>query len=85
MENGGENKIIDKIQNEDAEYLILSDDYVLNWQNPMKVRDYIKQNMRYTGNIGVFYTYENRPKVDKDESAENKGQSIEENTEVVNE
>lgn len=70
LESGGEDRIIKRIQDEDAKYLILSDDYSLNWQNPMKIRAYIKENMKYTGNIGIFYIYENKPKSEIEEKEE---------------
>lgn len=38
--------------------LIRKDGYSRNWQNPEKVRKYIKDEMMKTGEIGVFDIYE---------------------------
>lgn len=56
--SGGENEQIDKIKNEDAKYLILKDDHKRNWQNPEEVRNYIKENLQKTEEIGVYDVYE---------------------------
>lgn len=55
---GGENAQIEKIKNEDAKYLIMNDNYGLNWQNPITVRAYIKQNLVKSETIGIFDVYE---------------------------
>lgn len=57
--SGGEDLQIEKIKNEDAKYLVLKDEYNLNWQAPTKVISYVKQNLKYTGSIGNFDVYEN--------------------------
>ena len=57
---GGEDSIIDKIKNEDALYLIVTDDENINWQNPSKVRSYIKENMEYIGTKSYFDVYQNK-------------------------
>lgn len=53
----GENGIIERIQREENAVYLLKMDY-LNWQNPNKVRDYIMNNLKYIGNISIFYIYE---------------------------
>lgn len=77
---GGEDKLIERIKNEEAQYLILSDDYALNWQTPMKVREYVKENMKRIGNVGQLDVYENE--VQNEEVKENTDESkVEENEE----
>ena len=29
-----------------------------NWQNPNEVREYIMNNLKYIGDISIFYIYE---------------------------
>lgn len=55
----GEQGQIEKIMQEDAKYLILKDEYSLNWQTPMNVITYVKENLKYTESIGYFDVYEN--------------------------
>ncbi|MBQ3408230.1 MAG: glycosyltransferase family 39 protein [Clostridia bacterium] len=57
---GGEDAIIENIKNEDALYLIAKDDTPLNWQNPPKVRAYVKENMEYVGSKSYFDIYQNK-------------------------
>ena len=55
----GEQGIIERIKNEDnVIYLIKKDN--LNWQNPDEVREYIINNLKYKGEISIFYIYENK-------------------------
>lgn len=55
----GEQGIIERIKDEDdAIYLIKKDN--LNWQNPNKVREYIINNLKYKGEISIFYIYEKK-------------------------
>ena len=61
---GGEDAIIEQIKNEDALYLIVKDDENVNWQNPSKVRSYIKENMECIGKKSYFEVYQNK-KVEK--------------------
>lgn len=72
----GESKIIQKIKDEDALYLILRDDEALNWQNPNQVRAYIKENMEFVGTKDRFDIYQNRAETIEgsviEESNENK-------------
>ena len=50
---------IESLKNEkDIIVLIKNDKYSRNWQNPEKVRKYIKSNMTKRGKIGVFDIYE---------------------------
>lgn len=62
---GGENEIIDRIKNEDALYLIKKDGENINWQNPNKVRAYMKENMEYVGSKDMFDIYQNRAIVEE--------------------
>lgn len=55
----GEQGIIEKIQKEDAKYLIIKDGIGRNWQNPEDVRKYIKENMKYVESISNYDVYEN--------------------------
>lgn len=57
---GGEDAVIERIKNEDALYLIQKDDTNLNWQNPKKVREYIKENMELIGSKDRFDVYQNK-------------------------
>lgn len=57
---GGEDSIIEQIKNEDALYFIVKDDGNINWQNPSKVRSYIKENMEYVGSKSYFDIYQNK-------------------------
>ena len=59
--SNGEDGQIEKIRSEDALYMIMSDDSNLNWQNPNKVRAYIKDNMELVEKVGVFDVYKNKP------------------------
>lgn len=55
----GEEGQIEKLQNDNNKIVIIKSDGVsLNWQNPNKVRDYIKQNMNYKYSILYFDVYE---------------------------
>ena len=55
----GEERIIKRIQSEEnAVYLIKQKG--LNWQNPGDVREYIINNLDYTGNISAFMIYESK-------------------------
>lgn len=55
----GEQGQIEKIQKtENAMFLIRKDGYRRNWQNPENVREYVKNNMTKTGEIGAFDIYE---------------------------
>ena len=54
-----ENNIIEEISNsKDTKYLILNDKYNKNWQTPLKVIDYVKENKTKTGEIEIFDIYE---------------------------
>lgn len=55
----GEEGQIEKLQNDENKIVIIKSDGVsLNWQNPNKVRNYIKQNMDYKYSILYFDVYE---------------------------
>ena len=55
----GEEGQIEKLQNDENKIVIIKSDRVsLNWQNPNKVREYIKQNMDYKYSILYFDIYE---------------------------
>ena len=55
----GEEGQIEKLQKDSNKIVIIKSDGVsLNWQNPNKVREYIKQNMEYKYSILYFDVYE---------------------------
>lgn len=55
----GEERIIQEIANsKDIKYLILSDKYPRNWQTPVDIIEYIKENKTKTGIIDSFDIYE---------------------------
>jgi len=55
----GEEGQIEKLKNDNNKIVIIKSDGVsLNWQNPNKVREYIKQNMEYKYSILYFDVYE---------------------------
>lgn len=78
--SGGEEAIIEKIKNEDALYFIMKDEYKLYWQNPQKVRAYIKENMELVDSRSYFDIYQNKPKIEET-IEENTGENVEENSE----
>ena len=51
-----EEGIIERIEKEDAIYLIKKGN--LNWQNPNKVRKYIIENLKQKGELSIFLIYE---------------------------
>ncbi len=55
----GEEGQIEKIENSESniQYLILSEEYNRNWQNPELVRKYIIDNLTQIGEIGIFDIY----------------------------
>lgn len=54
-----EDGMIDEINNmENIQILILKDSYKLNWQTPVKVINYVKNNLNKIGDVGVFDIYE---------------------------
>ena len=55
--NGEEGQIERLEEKENIIVLIKSDGVALNWQNPNKVRDYIKNNMEYVGTVLYFDVY----------------------------
>ncbi|MBP3707058.1 MAG: glycosyltransferase family 39 protein [Clostridia bacterium] len=58
--SGGENAQIERIKNEDAIYMIMKDDARLNWQNPSKVRAYIKENLEFVETIESYDVYRHK-------------------------
>lgn len=55
----GEERIMQEIDNsKDTKYLILSDKYIKNWQTPISIIEYIKENKTKTGTIDSFDIYE---------------------------
>ena len=58
--SGGEDAIIEKIKSEDSLYLIKNDESKINWQNPSKIRAYIKENMELVDSKGSFDVYRNK-------------------------
>ena len=55
----GEDGIIKKVEEESSNsvFLIRSDNYIRNWQNPEKLRKYIVKNFKMQGQIGCFDIY----------------------------
>ncbi|MBR2744282.1 MAG: hypothetical protein IKE01_03180 [Clostridia bacterium] len=66
----GEQKIIERIKNEDALYLILKYEGYLNWQNPNEVRKYIKENMELVESKEPFDVYKNKEILGTEEKTE---------------
>ncbi len=55
----GENKIIEEITNSNnTKYLILKDKFNKNWQTPLNIIDYVKNNKEKIGEIAVYDIYE---------------------------
>ena len=55
----GEQKIIQEIsEKKDVKYLILKDEFSKNWQIPLKIIDYVKNNKTKIGEIGLFDIYQ---------------------------
>ena len=71
--SGGEENQINRIENrseDDTKYLILNENYKLNWQTPTKVLDYIKENFVKTGTIGIYNIYEREQIVEYEQENE---------------
>lgn len=57
--HNGEEKIIKNIQeSKNTQYLILKDYYILNWQTPLSIINYVKENKTKVGEIEIFDIYE---------------------------
>ncbi len=55
----GESRIIEEIEKAtNTTYLILQDQYIKNWQTPLDIIDYVKNNKSRTGKIEIFDIYE---------------------------
>ena len=55
----GEERLIQEISNsENTQYLILNDKYNKNWQTPLSIIEYVKNNKTKTGEIEIFDIYE---------------------------
>ena len=55
----GEERIINEISNsKNIKYLILKDEFPRNWQTPMKVINYVKENKTKVGEIAIYNVYE---------------------------
>lgn len=80
---GGEEKQIERIKNTDAKYLILSKTNGLNWQTPLKVREYVLENMEKVDSVNAFDVYENKAKETTEENS-NDGQKDEEQSKEEN-
>ncbi len=55
--NGIQNIIEEIKNNQDTEYLILNDNYYLNWQLPLEIIHYVKENKTKIGQISVYDIY----------------------------
>lgn len=62
---GGEKAQIERIKNEDAIYMIKKDDSRLNWQNPNRVRAYIKENLDYVETFESYDVYKHKVQTEK--------------------
>ena len=56
----GEQKIIEQIMENNTQYLILKDEYSKNWQTPMDIIEYVKENKTKIGEIEIFDIYMNK-------------------------
>ena len=58
--SGGEEKQIRNIEenSENTRYLILNNNYNLNWQTPKEVINYIKERFVKSGTVGIYDIYE---------------------------
>ena len=55
----GEKRLIEQIQQStNIKYLILKDEYRRNWQTPINIVDYVKENKIKTGEIEIYNIYE---------------------------
>ena len=56
----GEEGIIKQIQkdSENKVYLIKQEKYLLNWQTPTKVVEYVRNNMKKLEDVDIFEAYE---------------------------
>ena len=55
----GETRLIEQISNSNnIKYLILKDEYRENWQAPIEIINYVKNNKVKTGEIEIFNIYE---------------------------
>ena len=55
----GEDGIIENIKNSDNTlYLVKKERYKLNWQTPMKVINYIRENLKIVDEIGTYNVYQ---------------------------
>lgn len=55
----GEQRLINQIkESNNVKYLILNDRFDRNWQTPLNVIDYVKENKTKTGQIEIFDIYE---------------------------
>ena len=55
----GEDGIIEDLKNKtDIQILILQDNYRRNWQTPLKVINYVKNDLNKIGSVGIFDIYE---------------------------
>ena len=55
----GEDGIIEDLKNKaNIQILILQDNYRRNWQTPLKVINYVKNDLNKTGSVGIFDIYE---------------------------
>lgn len=56
-ENGEKDLIQDIMKKEKTQYLILKDEYPKNWQTPLEVINYVKENKTKIGEIEIFDIY----------------------------
>ena len=55
----GEKGIIEEIKDmQSSQFFILKDEYTMNWQTPMDVINYVKNNLVKIGNVGIYDIYE---------------------------
>ena len=57
--DGGEEGVIEEIKKmKNIQILILQNSIPLNWQTPLKVIDFVRNNLNKNGTIGIFDIYE---------------------------
>lgn len=55
----GEEKLIEEIKkSQNTQFLLLKEEYTRNWQTPLEVINYVKENKTKIGEIGIFDIYE---------------------------
>ncbi len=56
--NGNKGIIEDIKQKQDAIFLILQEKYINNWQHPIEITNYVKENYKKVDQVAIFDAYE---------------------------